>query len=281
MDQSGGWYDSWEEIWRNVAELEPLARASLARRRPYSPDVALLADEESMLCFGTHSNLFAVPLVDLPRTALPRAGLAFGQYILQDALAKPLSEEVRLRIHPCTCWLTPEKECRLAEARKAAPKALRAWCHMPGVLGPDGIDLTGVERLTGFAADLVATGPCVAKATELGRSLGLPESFGVKDPVGRLVPRLKEGDEVWAVWEDGSPAVVVRGNASGGADALVGPVELPPGLLYALAMRAGAKSSFSREEVGMAAAWRSDVIEAIQSLDDGFRDFRKGEVRVV
>ena len=280
MDQGTGWYDSWDEIWRNVAELEPLERETLARRRPYSPDVAILADEESLLCFGTESRRFAVPLLNKSRMAFPRAGVSFGQYVLQDVLNKPLPEEVRLRIHPCTCWLTPEKERRLAEARRAAPKALRAWCHLPGVMGADGIDLEGVERLTGFAADLVTTGGCIAVATDLGSRLGLPDSFGVTNFVGHLVPRLKDGDEVWAVWGDGSPAVVVRGNADGGADALLGPAELPPGLIYALAVRAGVKSAFSKDEVGKAAAWRSDDLEVIQSHSEGFRDFRKGEVRV-
>jgi len=279
MDQGNGWYDSWDEIWRAVAELEPLEREMLARTRPYSPEVAVLADEESMLCLGTDSHIFARPLVNRSRFNFPRAGVSFGQYILQDVLEKPLPDEARLRIHLCTCWLTPEKERRLAAARQASPRALRAWCHLPGVLGDSGIDMDGVKRLTGFEAELVSTGSCVAAATELGRQFGLPGTFGLGQPVGRLVPRLLEGDEVWAVWRDGSPAVVVRGNVSGGADALVGTAELPAGLIRALAVRAGARSAFAQEEVGQAAAWHSDNLEVIQSLSDGFRDFRKGEVR--
>ena len=280
MDHGTGWYDSWDEIWRPVADLDVLERASLARRRPYTPEVAVLADEDSLLCCGTDSHLFARPLLNLSRFAFPRAGVSYGQYMLQDVLAKPLSDEAKLRIHPCTIYLTPEKERRLAAAREAAPKVVRAWCHLPGLLSEKGLDTAGVERLTGFAADLVTTGACVATATALGRHLGLPPSFGVREPIGRLVPRLKDGDEVWATWADGSPAVVVRGNGTGGADALVGTAELPAELIRALALRAGARSLLAADEVNRAAVWRSDDLEVVQSLADGFRDFRKGEVRV-
>ncbi len=280
MDHGEGWFDSWDEVWKPLSKLDALDQEMLKRRRPYTPEVAVVADDDSMMYFGTRSARFAGPLVNLSRRNFPRAGVSYGQYILEDVLRKPLPEDVKLIFHPCTVHVTPEKERRLAEARRrSSPKIVRAWCHMPGVLSDGGIDVKGVERLTGFEAELVPTGKCMAAATELGRSLGLPESFGSASPVGRLIPRLKEGDEVWAKWSDGSPAVVVRSNGKGGADVLVGTVELPTGLIYALAKRAGARSAFTQEEVGKAVAWWSDELEAIQSHSDDFRDFRKGEVR--
>ena len=46
------------------------------------------------------------------------------------------------------------------------------------------------------------------------------------------------------------------------------------------ALRAGARSLLAADEVNRAAVWRSDDLEVVQSLAEGFRDFRKGEVRV-
>lgn len=282
MDHGEGWFDSWDEVWKPLSTLKSLDRELLKRHRPYTPEVALLADDDSMMYFGTCSTNFAKSLVHYVRRHFPRAGVSYGQYMLEDALRKPLPDEIKLIVHACTFHLSPEKERRLADARRrSSPKILRAWCHLPGILSDRGIDLRGVARLTGFEAELALEGNCMATATGLGRSLGLPETFGTRSRAGRLVPRLMEGDEVWATWFDGSPAVVVRPNGQGGADALVGTVELPPGLVYALAKRAGARSAFAQDEVGKAVAWWSDELEVIQSHADDFRDFRKGEVRFV
>ena len=76
----------------------------------------------------------------------------------------------------------------------------------------------------------------------------------------------EEGDEVWAEWEDGSAAVVVRRHGDG-SDIFFGSIEMPREFLAAVARRAGVFVSLERPEC--ATLWRSGESLCLQALEDG------------
>ena len=71
---------------------------------------------------------------------------------------------------------------------------------------------------------------------------------------------------MWATWEDGSAAVVVRPHGTGN-EVFFGSVEMPREFLAALVKRAGVFVSLEHPE--RATLWRADGALALQALEDG------------
>ena len=131
MDLFGrGWLRD-ERLWKLRAELVPLDRAMLARRKTYSPMIANVVDEESFLHDGWRAGRAKV----LDRRGFATCGADYGQYLLPDFLRHP-PESVKLCYLTVADHLTPDAKARLNEVKKARP------------------DLIFVENVT--AADLTA-----------------------------------------------------------------------------------------------------------------------------
>lgn len=87
MDLCGrGWFRD-EELWRLRSSLKEMDNALLNRKAPYSPEIALVLDEESLMMNGWNSSRLVWPFLN--RVGLERLGATYGQYLLDDVLDNP------------------------------------------------------------------------------------------------------------------------------------------------------------------------------------------------
>jgi hypothetical protein len=247
-----GWYMD-TRLWDLMARLGPFDRAILKRVRPFTPEVAAIVDETSMmyLSLGRVSSRF----VSVPRAAYGRAGAPYGQYLLSDVLERPL--DAKLQIFQSAWYMTPERIATINAQRAAKPDVTRVWCWAPGYLTPGGKDVGGIEALTGFKGKALAPTDGSATATEEGRRRGLPERLAAKDkhPFVDLFGVEATDAETWARFEDGTPAIAVRKNAFGGNEVFLGTPACPPELVRALADLAGVHRYV---KAGNAAIWAAE-----------------------
>jgi len=231
-----GWYMD-PQLWELMTQLEPFDLAMFDRTQPFTPEVAAIVDEESMmyLSLGRLSQQF----VGAPRAAYGRAGAPYGQYLLSDILEKPL--DAKLQIFQSAWYMTPEKLTAIEAQRAAKPGVTRVWCWAPGYLTPGGKDIGGTEKLTGFKAKALAATTGGATATAQGRMRGLPERLATEatKPFVDLFGVEASDAETWARFEDGTPAIAVRKNAFGGNEVFLGTPACPPELVRALEDLAG------------------------------------------
>ncbi len=285
MDLFGaGWYQD-ERLWDVRRELTPFAERMCRRTRPFSPDVAAIVDEDSML-FGIWG--FDHPIVSRTRAGLARMGAPYGQYLLSDIMENPIAAKLKIFL---AAWYLPE-ERRIALRRMMDEDGgVKVWCWAPGWLTDKGADVVGIEATTGFKVRRVEDGSSVVHATKEGLEAGLCATIG-KGVVRPLfaVAELKEGDMVWARYRDGSPAIVVRRRGRG-TDVFEGlPASLPAEFLAACARMAGVHLYV---KPNTATVWSADDDLAVQAFEDS--DFavrwpdgatrslslRKGECRLL
>lgn len=231
-----GWYMD-PQLWKVMTRLEPFDRAMLDRKRSFTPEVAAIVDEESMMYLSL--GRVSQPFVSAPRAAYGRAGAPYGQYLLSDVLKKPL--DAKLQIFQSAWYMTPEKLAAIEAQRAAKPGVTRVWCWAPGYLTPGGKDVGGIEKLTGFKGKALAPTTGDATATAEGRRRGLPEHIatdGTK-PFLDLFGVEASDAETWARFENGTPAIAARKNASGGYEVFLGTPACPVDLVRALEDLAG------------------------------------------
>ncbi|HNX34140.1 MAG TPA: beta-galactosidase [Kiritimatiellia bacterium] len=249
MDLPGqGWFND-AAIWREIVRLRPVDEAMAQRTHPFTPEIAAIIDEASMCHLTGGSALAARPLIYEGRAALGRCGAPYGQYLLEDALARNVP--ARLQIFLSAWRLTATQRQALAAQREAgfwrmvagwfgadASDVTRVWCWAPGYLRPDRCDIAGIQEVTGFKARAVAVPTAEATPTGLGRSRGLTQAWGPAVKIAPLFTVEASADEVWATYSDGAPAIAVRRTRTG-HNVFVGVPELTPELAHALAKLAG------------------------------------------
>ena len=120
MDLFGrGWYAD-RELWSLRARLNRLDDAMLARRRPYTPEIAVVVNEPSFLHLGWGSGRISAPLLN--RRPFDACGATYGQYLLDDILEKPI--DAKLFYLPLAYQLTEAQRARLAALKAARPDAV-------------------------------------------------------------------------------------------------------------------------------------------------------------
>ena len=242
MDLPGmGWYDS-KELWDVQRGLMPLEKKMLARTSPFTPEIALIQDEESMIQVAGKANPVNGGLVSRARGAVNRCGAPHGQYLLFDVCQKPLT--AKLQVFQ-SCWsLSDAKIDALARQRETHP-AMRVWCWAPGWRDNEGVpDLARMTRLTGFRFKPLAK--------PVDQAL-----FTVTDA---------KPEEILERFPDGSPSVVVR-RAGAGADVFVSRPELTAPLLHRLAALAGVHLYLPESEVGKATLWATRIRDGVCVLE--------------
>jgi hypothetical protein len=200
--------------------------------------VAAVVDEDSMIWVAETGFRVTRPLLYEGRGAFARAGVPFGQYLLDDvAEGRVGTAELFVFLN---AWHidTPTRQKLLRRTRDK----LRIWCYAPGFLSDGQDDLESMRQLTGFRFRRMPedTAP-VTTPTAAGKRLGLEGELSVKE---RVAPLLSVADaaarEVLATYPDGSPAIAFRDDSDGaGASVFVGLPTLSPALLRGLARRAG------------------------------------------
>jgi len=224
MDLCGhGWYAD-PVVWRTISEERAFEASLMARRTPYRPDVALIADERSLCGLDFGGKCATAPLFMTGRQVFARTGTGYGQYLEEDVIERPL--DARLQIHLSAWRVTDAMLSALAADRTARPDVTRVWCWAPGYVGEKGFAVGRTQALTGFRVREVASATLDAVATDEGLSLGFPKTTGVRDGNGGrnvgpnlVTPKLAvepEADDVVLMkWTDGTAAVVARRNAGG------------------------------------------------------------------
>ena len=242
MDLFGrGWYDD-PDLWRLRTELAPLEEAMLSREKPYEPEIANIVDERSFLYLACESPKTMEVLLN--RYLFDGCGAPYGQYLLNDVLARPIG--AKLYCLSMATYLDAGQRARLAALRASRPDATFLWCWAPGYLSEKGMSLDSIAETTGFRVERVSPATPFARSTPLGLAKGLSyEEWGggLKPGAAPLfAPILTEGDEVWATYRDlpEKPALVARKRGSGpGYDIFLGPGQYFRELLHLAAKTAG------------------------------------------
>ncbi len=149
MDLFGrGWYAD-AGLWDMRAHLNRMDDALLACGSMVEPDVAVLVDERSFLYFSWGSGRRPAAVL-MNRRPFDRCGAPYGQYTLDDWLAKPTS--AKICFVPVAFHLTDAQKARLAEVRDARPDLRFVWFALPDL---DDGTAAGLKR----AGDTVLTEP--------------------------------------------------------------------------------------------------------------------------
>ena len=239
-----GWFND-ARIWQEMVRLRPVDDAMLRRRRPFTPDVAMITHEDSMCHLTGDSAVAAQPLTYSVRADFGRMGAPYGQYLFADVLAGKVPAKLQIFL---SAWaLSSDQRGALATRRSAG--TTRVWCWAPGFIYPDRQDVTGIADVTGFKAHPVNLSSAEVTATEEGRRRGLLAPFGPKAAIRPLFAVEARPEETWATYADGSVAVAARPHRRGegasgtessanldtGWDVFVGTPRLTPELLRAVA----------------------------------------------
>jgi len=261
----GGWYSD-NGTWDIARELHAFERRMMARPVRV-PEVAALCDEESILNLERKrgGNVPSRGCMAVARTSLAKAGVSFGQYVLEDALAKPL--EAKVEFHLST-W-KPRDVAALVRQVRARPDVTRVWCWAPPA------------EATGFVLKPIAGTKATVKATAAGRAAGLAESWSAetKNPIAPLYAAADaKADEIWATWPDGSAAVAVRKNPGGrGFSVFCGIPWMQQSFVSAVCRLGGVHQHLPSDRVGKAVLWAGNGFLTVQSheratfaVDTGF-----------
>jgi len=272
MDLQGlGWYDD-VRIWDVMRRLQPLGDAMLGRRRPYTPDVALIIGEDSMCCLAGGANSATRPLIYESRAAFGRAAQSYGQYLLADAATGKVP--ARLHIY-LAAWRLLPRQCRELAADNS-PERTRVWCWaLPGWIDGDRNrnNPNAMFDITGFHGTPAHPKTAQVRATARGRAFGFPETWGVDKPIQPLFSVTAAGGEVLAVWRDGSPAVAFRARtAARGAEIFYGVPSFTPAVARALIRIAGLTPVVDSD----ATAWAAGPRLFLYPLTDGEQGIRVG-----
>jgi len=259
-----GWFDD-ARIWEMMVKLQPVDAAMAQRARPFTPEIAAILDEDSMCFLTGGSGAFARPLIYDARAALGRSGAPYGQYLLEDVIAKRVP--AKLQVYLAAWSLTAAERAALV---KSHPNSVRVWCYAPGYIQADRFDAAGIKDLTGFEVKPVSAFPAAVTPTEAGKQVGLTEgweavnSWAPKAAITPLFAPTATPEETWATYADGSPAVAVRKSARG-VDVFLGVPMLTPELVRALAKLAGVHLYTE----GKATVWATDGYLSFQAHEAG------------
>ena len=120
MDLCGrGWFCD-AEMWKIRKALNVMDDAMMRRKKPYSPEIALVVDEKSLMRNGFGSSDVVRPHLKYARIRLNLCGATHGQYLLDDVLANP--PECKLLLISYARDLDPARRARLDEIKRTHPK---------------------------------------------------------------------------------------------------------------------------------------------------------------
>ena len=120
MDLCGrGWFRD-AEMWKIRKALNVMDDAMMHRKKPYTPEIALVVDEKSLMRNGFGSSAEVRPHLKYARIRFNLCGATHGQYLLDDVLANP--PDSKLLFIAYARDLEPERRARLDEIRKMRPQ---------------------------------------------------------------------------------------------------------------------------------------------------------------
>ncbi|MCX7886206.1 MAG: hypothetical protein N3B01_02970 [Verrucomicrobiae bacterium] len=202
-----------DAIMERIAQMQQGGQSTLAVDKSSASEIAVFADEESLLYMGTNSKALLQPLMSQIQMhyKLATMGAPYDLYLLSDLA------DTRMRDYKLYLFLNP---FYLSDAMREAIKAkvrrngaVAVWFYAPGYIREDGTfsvdaihDLTGIRvrqaneerefRLTITSHDHPITSE-LTRSTDLGRTQPFGPVFWVEDPqataLGKLAPDGKVG----------------------------------------------------------------------------------------
>lgn len=212
MDLGGGGWFAAPELWQPLKTLAPLEAAYIKAPSPYEPPVALIYDEPSLCLIGGNSISSKTSLKSLrfARRELNRASVPFGHYLLSDIIKNP--PKSKINVFAGVYALTAADRAAL---KKQTADTVNIWVWQPAYVDLDKREFSAeaTRFLTGFdVRPAPAATRAIATPTPDGVRTRLPDKIGSGIQIPLLIPETKRGDTILATFEDGSPAIVVRGN---------------------------------------------------------------------
>ena len=266
-----GWFKD-AGMWRRMADLHTLDETLMKNPAPFLPEVADVVDEQSLRRVAPRGYIASLSSVYNARAALGRMGAPYGQYLMDDLLARRFQSKLYVLT---SAWsLGAAERDKLLQATKGAA---RVWCYAPGYFEGDRMaSPEAMRQLTGFTLT-PSPAKAMATPTPAGRELGLQRRFGIDRPLNPLfaVADARPG-EVLATYEDGSAAVVMRRQKTG-VSIFVGVPVLTSELLRLAAREAGVHL-FTATDCNV---YANDPFLAIHASQDGpveLNTGRTGEV---
>lgn len=249
MDLFGRKWHADKRLWDEMGRWRPLENAAMTSNSLLKPDVAVTVHEPSS-AYLVHSSVprgLCEWLANRNRDRISRAGVVYGQYLLDDVMAGHVPD-AKLDIHALAFALGGDERRTLA---LRAQRTATLWLALPGLIDLDAglLSTNAVRELTGFDVCFVTPASFAVRATGDGLAYGLPAAFGQCEASAPLLGvNPMPGDVVLARWMDnpqhqgdGTPAVVYRPAANGHAAAFFsGTNELPQELVRLAARLAGA-----------------------------------------
>lgn len=273
-----GWFDD-PELWKVMRNLHRLDEVMLAQGPPFTPEVAAVVDERSILHTAFGSDVVTRPLIYEVRRPLGRMGTPYGQYLLSDVLNGEIPAKMLVFL---AAWhLSKEERIQL---RRINEGKLKIWCYAPGYLTEGEDPKTAMKELTGFELEALSGTTAWAEPTDRGRQLGLTAGFGVRRPIQPLLTVVDaKPEEILATYPNGAAAVALR-RLPDGPSVFVGVPNLTSELLRLAARQAGVHL-FCQEDANIYANGPFITIHAAQdgdlAIDTGIRtnvwDYLTGE----
>jgi beta-galactosidase len=254
----GGWFAD-PALWDVMTQMRPVDNMMLSRNQIFSPEIAAVIDEGSMMHLAGGSTAVASPLVYQSRSALGRCGAPYGQYMLGDILSGKV--KAKLQIFLAAWALTAEQRRLLAASRP--PGVTRVWCYAPGFITAGRSDTAAMREVTGFSHRLLSLATAVATPTPAGKAIGLTTAWGPAQKIRPLFSVDAAPEQTLAVYSDGSPAVALRGGEQG-LDVFVGPPQLTSELIRAIAKLAGVHLFTTQD----ASVWAAENFISLHSVQD-------------
>ncbi len=239
MDQDAGWLLD-DGIWSHLAKLRRLYEQLYARPRRPLHEVAVLADEKSLMALRYGIEL-SRPLLYEMRAELHRMGTTPSLWLLSDFIEGKVPRH-KVYVFLNAFWLTSE-ERRAIRRRLKGSGATAVWFYAPGFLGEGEASVDFMHELTGFRfrrlegrrsmrVRLGGNSPLLdgLQGREVGPNVKVEPAFSIVPEEGvRILGRYVEG---------GEPAVAVR-EVDGFASVFVGTLKVPARFFANVAKSAG------------------------------------------
>ena len=213
MDLAGtGWYLD-PKLWELMPKFNAMEMDMIQNPVSYVPEVAVITDERSVYYSGTNGTpTQTTNALAKSRTHLGKCPAPLGYYLFDDFASGKPKIKPKLAVFPIEYALDAKQRKTM---RKKTKNCAAVFVWAPGYVDLDKKEFSkkAVEEATGFEVSVLRdTVKAKVKPTDEGKKIGLDESFGFNVAVKPLLsPKAEDGDTVLAVYENGMPAVVLRG----------------------------------------------------------------------
>lgn len=229
-------YDDPESV-KTIGELDKITKAAVKRDLRSTSDIAVFMSDESHAMLRQQGGGFGDERLQsyaiFQREAIGRIGSPFDEYLQFDA-AHPQLKDYKLYIF-LNPYLMTDEEVKAVQKIASDKNNHIIFVSAPGIANGAKLNMDLANRLTGMDFELRNTRQKAQfKTTRAFESLPAGHRFGHADQEFSPVPVARSFDEVLACFEDGTPAVVRKGNIFFTPAAL-----LPPEILRHIANGVG------------------------------------------